>query len=503
MRPQQLQTNSVWTPITLPCGRTVRNRLAKVALYEHLAVFNGGPPNDYHFALYSEWGRHDWGMIFTGNVQVSSDHLTFGRDITVPDEITDEALAPYKQLAVLMQGSGVSAEQPSRALAIAQLSHTGRQSLNFLGGRGLQPPLGVSPVRVGADVASPGLFSEGLYRVLFSVPKEMSLDDIEHVISRFVHGARVAHLSGFDGVEIHAAHGYLLAQFISPKSNHRKDEFSLEHGDDLRVLRTVVSRIREAVPADFVLGIKLNVADYSGTQSLSDKETRVLSHIRAIAQWGGVDFIEMSGGDYESPGRQAFFSRMSQKCMEVLEEMPRTISSPPLPLVMLTGGLRTPALIDSALSNKHAQLVGIGRPAVVCPNLPTVLREMGDDSSKWPNTLFAPEPSLSRPKLFELPGFNRVWNSLPRISLIGAGVNVSWYEVSLRYLAEKVWDPKKTYPDYSVGAFGGLIYMWTFTVTKPATKSQRPESSALYLSLQSIFFLAVFSFAGSYLFGQR
>lgn len=182
----------------------------QVALYEHLGIFGGGPPNEYHFAVYSEWAKHNWGMIFTGNVAVVGDHLTLGRDIVVPDEITDESLAPFRRLASAMKGT-----KESGTLAIMQLNHAGRQSLNYLGGRGLRRPLAPSPIGVGTDSSNRGFVADSIHRILFSVPKEMTKDDIEHVITRFAYAAQVAHESGFDGIELHAAHGCTYSSHLS------------------------------------------------------------------------------------------------------------------------------------------------------------------------------------------------------------------------------------------------------------------------------------------------
>ncbi|EAU88203.1 oxidoreductase [Coprinopsis cinerea okayama7 len=473
-------TTTPLDPVLLPCGRTVKNRLAKVALYEHLAVYQGGPPNEYHYAVYSEWGKHNWGLVFTGNVQVSNEHLTFGRDIVLPKDLSPESLAPYRKLSSLIQGPEENGEP---TLAIVQLSHAGRQSLSFgMGGRGLlQRPLGPSPIRVGTSVRNPGIVSSGFHHALFSVPKEMTAEDIEHVISRFVYD--------------------LVAQFLNPKSNTRTDEYALGRGDDLRLLREIVTGIRAAVPPQFVVGIKLNAADYTDTGSddqgtVTDKEERAMKHILEIAQWGGVDFIEISGGDYESPDfinarsqRQAVFSKVSQHIVEALEKLPRTPSSPPLPLIMLTGGLKSPALIHTALSAGHAQLVGIGRQGILCPSLPEKLKSLDSDPTKWPDTPFAPEPEFTRPPLFTKPGFRWLFDSFPKISLIGAGVNVSWYEVSMRYLAEKVLDPdyKAPYPDYSLTGAGAILtmYLWTAkrATTHATTASQVRVSQSSLISV--------------------
>lgn len=215
-----LANEGIFSPKTLPCGRVLRNRLVKVkpsvrralhlspeqsqvAMYEHLAKMFGGPPNQHHHSLYSQWSRYDWGMIITGNVQVSSRHLTLGRDMVLPESISGNTLKPFRDLALSIHG-----EYPSGhgAMAIMQLSHAGRQSSNFIGGRyPFERPLSPSEIRVHPKNA--GLISGILYRILFQTPRTMTQDDIDEVVAAFVRGARVAAQSGFDGVQLHVAHG--------------------------------------------------------------------------------------------------------------------------------------------------------------------------------------------------------------------------------------------------------------------------------------------------------
>ncbi|KAG6875496.1 hypothetical protein C0992_003583 [Termitomyces sp. T32_za158] len=183
-----------------------------------------------------------------------------------------------------------------------QLSHAGRQSLNLIGGRPpFQPPLAPSPIRVASNGS--GWISKVIHSFAFQQPIEMSVKDIDDVVEAFIKGARVASEAGFDGVQLHAAHGYLLAQFISIKSNTREDSYSCHPNNALRLLYRIVSAIRSSTSEDFVIGIKLNAADYvAHGHDDPNAYGRVLVHFKSIAQWGLVDFIEVSGGDYEKPG---------------------------------------------------------------------------------------------------------------------------------------------------------------------------------------------------------
>lgn len=180
-------------------------------MYEHLAEMFGGPPNANHFALYSQWAQHNWGMIITGNVQVSSSHLSLGRDVTIPEEISEETLRPFRKLARIIHhdhfGLEYSSQTSSHSLAIMQLSHAGRQSPRILGGRFSTPPLAPSAVPLRSERDENSVMSYLFHRLLFQMPREMSLADIDKVTAAFVKGARLAVLAGFDGVQLHAAHG--------------------------------------------------------------------------------------------------------------------------------------------------------------------------------------------------------------------------------------------------------------------------------------------------------
>ncbi|KAI0792287.1 hypothetical protein C8Q75DRAFT_752197 [Abortiporus biennis] len=446
--------------VRMPCGVLIPNKFVKVALYEHLANLQGGPPNSLHFQLYSRWSSGGWGMIITGNVQVSQQHLTLGRDIVIPSVLKESSIAPFRQLASIIHREQHLNEEENGAtiipLAIMQLSHAGRQSPNLLGGRfPFVRPLGPSEVRMHFKEEDSGWFNPILYRLMFQTPKAAGEKDIDEIVIQFVRGAELAVRSGFDGIEVHASHGYLLAQFIMPKANRRKDLYSAI-SDPLHLLRRVVTSIRNSkvVPSNFAIGIKLNAADYisQGPNSNTSDSERALNHVIEIAQWDQVDFLEISGGDYENPDflngsqqsspRQALFSQFSQRAMEVLESLP----NPPSrgrPLVLLTGGLRTPSIISSVLQNNHADLLGVGRSSVLYPDLPHQYLS-NPDATHFPvhsgqsgkthigrveTTLISIVQSL----LDHLP--TRIRPSFPK--LIGAGTEMSWYVVKMRELARE------------------------------------------------------------------
>lgn len=190
----------------------------------------------------------------------------------------------------------------------------------------------------------------------------------------------------------------------------------------------------------------------------------------AIAQWGDVDFIEVSGGDYEHPDfmtttphspRQAFFHRFSHQALKALDSLPET--SKPAPLILLTGGLLTPALLHKALSSRHAHLLGIGRGSVLRPDLPELLKTKGNDQSLWDDALFQQEPDLRNPHFLGYWPFSWFWRLVPNIALVGAGVNMAWYVVAIRGMALRVGSNGISKPNYSIGGLGAVVMMWAWT----------------------------------------
>jgi len=204
--PDSEYPQSVLQPVTLPSGRVMSNGLVKAAMYEHMASLFGGLPNAQHFALYNLWSRGGWGMIMTGNVQVSGDHLTLGRDMIIPERITSGTLRSYQALTCVMR---TGPKPKDRTLIIMQLSHAGRQSPVVLGGRSpFVSPLAPSALGLGRSTpASGGWFAGLMYRIGFPTPCAMTIQDIDHVVNRFVLGAKLAHDANFDGIELHASHG--------------------------------------------------------------------------------------------------------------------------------------------------------------------------------------------------------------------------------------------------------------------------------------------------------
>ena len=333
-------SNPVFSPLTLPSGQVLPNRIAKAAMEENLAV-QGNLPGESLFNLYQTWSAGGTGLLITGNVMV--DH----RAMTGPGGVALEArtpLAPFEKWAR-------AGKQGGNKLWM-QINHPGRQVYAAMGGAVLSP----------SDIA----LDMGKYSKLFGQPKAMTEADIEEVIERFVATAKNAVAAGFDGVQIHAAHGYLLSQFLSPLINKRKDQWGGSLENRARLLFEIVSRIKAALPDSAAVSVKLNSADFQRGGFDEADALEVVKKLEAL----NVDLVELSGGSYESPamqGRTADGRTLAREAY-FLEFAERIAQHTEVPL-MTTGGVTRLGVAEKVL-NADVDVVGIGRALAFVPDLP-------------------------------------------------------------------------------------------------------------------------------------
>lgn len=159
--------------------------------------------------------------------------------------------------------------------------------------------------------------------------------------------------------------------------------------------------------------------------------------------------------------RQVFFARFSHQLLATLDS--RKPAQVPPPLILLTGGLRTPRLLRSALTSRHADLLGIGRGSVLCPDLPLVARVRLENPDMWDNAPFQREPSFKRPGIFLYKPFSYLWSAMSGIKLIGAGVTIAWYNVTMRHIAQAHYKGRTFVPDLRRGGVQSILSMWFWT----------------------------------------
>lgn len=335
------------TPISLPCGVTLPNRLIKAAMTERISN-NNFEPTEGHQRLYDMWANTGVGLLITGNVVIDQKHLESAGNVCFDDNM----LPQIKKWAAVGQEKGTH--------IWVQISHSGRQTNRFNKNRPLAPS-SVQLKKLG----------------LFGKPRAMSEDDIQAVIQGFVKTANLSKEAGFTGVQIHAAHGYLLSQFLSPLTNQRTDQWGGTLENRSRLLRTIIRETRKAVGADFPISVKLNSSDFQRGGFTEEESLEVVNMLDKEQ----IDLLEISGGTYEKVAffimnedeigtkqstreREAYFIDFARKI--------RTVSNMPL---MITGGFRSYPFCNEVLENGELDLIGMARPFITnLEDFPAFLR---------------------------------------------------------------------------------------------------------------------------------
>lgn len=340
---------TIFTPLTLPNGQVIPNRIAKAAMEENMADPQHLPGPDL-LGLYRQWGAGGVGMILTGNVMVAADAMT-GPGGVVLDRA--QPLAPFRDWAEAGRSQG--------ARMWMQINHPGRQVYVATN------PEAIAPSAIPVDIGS--------YSKLFARPRAMTEGDIIRVIEQFATTAELAQKAGFDGVQIHAAHGYLLSQFLSPLTNRRTDQWGGSLENRARLLIDIVRATRARVGAGFGVGVKLNSADFQKGGFDAADAVAVVRMLNDEA----VDLVEISGGSYESPAMQGRPASASTRAREAyFVDFARDIVAVARMPIMVTGGIRRLATAEDALAPEDGRegvaMVGIGQAMAWEPDLPNQWR---------------------------------------------------------------------------------------------------------------------------------
>lgn len=345
-----MTSNLLAAPLTLPCGITLSNRLCKAAMSEGMADADGSA-NQRLETLYRRWANSGAGLLLSGNIQVDRWHLE--RPLNVLAD-SDEAVPALARLAAAGRSGG--------AQFWAQIAHTGRQV------HALVNPAPLAPSSVEIAVMRGAGYE-------FAVPKAMSESEILTAIAQFAAAARRVKAAGFTGVQLHAAHGYLISQFLSPSTNQRDDQWGGSLENRARFLLETIAAVRAVVGPAFALSIKLNASDFmKGAFTLADCAALV-----AMLNATTLDLLELSGGSLEQPkqvgvavrdegedARPASTRRREAYFIEFAGALKAVATMP----VMVTGGFRTVAGMAEALQNGELDVIGLGRPMIADPETP-------------------------------------------------------------------------------------------------------------------------------------
>ncbi len=325
---------------TFPNGKTAKNRFFKSAMEEQLAKHN--QPTQTLVRLYDTWAKGGTGVLVTGNVMVSETGKGSINDVVLSDERSMDMLKAWAK-----------AGTQNDTLLIMQINHAGKQS----------------PKAVNKTPVAPSAVALKGMDGFINPPRALADNEIEMIIRQFIHTAQIADKAGFSGVQIHGAHGYLVSQFLSPHHNQRTDKWGGSLENRMRFLVEIYQGIRAVVRPEFLVGLKLNSADF---QKGGFDEMDSIQVVQKMSELG-IDFIEISGGNYESPEmlsakastqqREAFFIDYAEKA--------RKVSQVPL---IITGGFRSQLAMNDALNSGHLDFIGIARPLAIMPDLPNQIK---------------------------------------------------------------------------------------------------------------------------------
>ncbi len=360
----------LFTPIDLG-NVQVKNRFIQSATYEVMAI-ETGEVSDKLIKRYQRLAKGEVGLIIPGYMYVHP----LGRSYKYQTGIHNDDMIPgLKKL--------VEAVHQEDGKIAFQLAHAGRQTTKAMIG---QTPLGPS--------------SKGRDPINFVKPKEMNANQIQEVIQAFGIAARRAVETGVDGIQLHAAHGYLINQFISPYFNHRKDEWGGSDMNRFRFLKEVILKVRKAIPEGMPVLVKLNTHDYTPqegiTPSLAVIYARWLSELKIngleISCGSAVySFMNMCRGDvpvrelvdslpfWKRPIGKLMMKRMVGKYdleegynLEAAKMIKPVLGTIPL---FVVGGLRSVARMKKALEKQYADCISMCRPFIREPFIVKKIRE--------------------------------------------------------------------------------------------------------------------------------
>lgn len=334
--------NLLFTPITLPNGTTIKNRFFKSAMSEGMGTRDFQPKKNIA-TLYKRWAEGGTGLIITGNIMVDPKGTAEPGNIVFDKNSNMEILKDWAK-----QG------QQHGAKVMVQLNHPGKQV----------------PKTIAKETVAPSTIplGNGLNK-LFSTPRALTTSEVKELVQKFVTSAKVAKEAGFSGVQIHAAHGYLISQFLSPHDNRRTDKYGGSLENRMRFLKEIYLGMREELGKDFTIGIKINSTDFKEDGLTEEDSLKTIIELANL----GLDFVEISGGTYERPAmmgatskstNQVFFAEYSKKLKQKIE----------IPVVV-TGGIRSINAMNTLLNDNTTDFIGIARPLTIDPNIPNKIKQ--------------------------------------------------------------------------------------------------------------------------------
>lgn len=349
-------------------GMTLANRVVVSPMAQYKAV--DGCPTDWHFAHYAERAKGGAGLVTIEMTCVSPEgRITPG----CTGFYSPEHEAAWKRLVDFVHD-----ETPAKICA--QIGHSGAKGSTQLGWEEMDAPLtaGNWPLIAASAVA---------WSPANQVPRAMDRTDMDTVRDQFVAAARMADRAGFDMIELHMAHGYLLSSFITPLTNRRDDEYGGSLENRMRYPLEVFAAVRAAWPEDKPISVRISASDWVGEDGVTPQEAVAIAHMLKAA---GVDIVDVSAGQTSLQARPVY-GRMFQTPFSDRIRNETGIAT------MAVGNIYEPDHVNSILMAGRADLVCLARPHIADPYWTLhAAAELDDRHVTWPAPYLAGRDQLYR-----------------------------------------------------------------------------------------------------------
>ncbi len=333
-----IMLNHLFQPYTIK-GKTIKNRLVVPAMVANYCTPDGYATEQY-IAYHETKAKGGWGLIITEDYAINPYAKGY---VGVAGLWSDDQIPGHTELVKRVHAQG--------STILAQIYHCGRQTNSRIIGRA---PVAPSPIPCPMNQ---------------EMPHELTVDEIHELVEQFGDTALRAKKCGFDGVEIHGGHGYLIAEFLSPYTNKRADMYGGNLQNRMRFLMEVIANVREKCGDDFILGFRISGDEHiEGGRTIADTQT-----IAMAVEEAGIDLIHVSVGTYGSPDAPtvALYAKNHAWIVDFAEEVKKVVDIP----VITVGRFNDPCLANMAIKAKKADFVAMGRGSLADPYLPKKAEE--------------------------------------------------------------------------------------------------------------------------------
>lgn len=336
----------------------IKNRFVRSATFERMASEEGKVTEDL-LNFYKPLAKGGAGLIITGLTSVHPSGHGYPNQLVIE---TDDFIPGLNRLSDAIHENGEDCK------TLLQLNHNGRQSVT----------LGLEPI-------APSAIQEPM---LNNMPREMTVEEIEEIIEAFAEATRRAMEAGFDGVQLHAAHGYLLSEFLSPHTNKRTDAYGGTTENRVKIIEKIYKKAKKMVGKDYPIIIKMNGDDFIEGGIDINESKKIATFFSQL----GMAAIEISGCMWEVtlrskkelgwmpailPESRVDITSKDQEAYNLpsAKEIKKLINIP----LILVGGLKSLDVIEKILQEENADFIAMCRPLIREPDLPNRwLRGIGD-----------------------------------------------------------------------------------------------------------------------------